>query len=233
MYHYMSTVPDPSLAFLKAERQSLYGYGDPSDLAHWERPDIWPVNDSPFSAYCDYAMLSDDKGGVPAIVDKQLGQSPDNVGLDLAGGENGIALRDLMNDGIIGKALLTTYKDRRDDITKANKALGHVAGDLASPNTWQQIIDWKNAHTPDGFSLVLHRPVVALQSFRPKTYMAAAHLILDMVRPQGVVFSQVPAALYGRHLKTMGESLLARPDVRTIVTAETDWDPPSAVIIKH
>src|SRR6185312_16261507 len=95
------------LDFLKGEQRPEEWVGSDDD---------WLSNDSSFNDYVAYSLLP--KGLFARILDKHVGENTENVGLDLAGGENGQALQDLLAAGILGRALLTTYKDRRSIATK-------------------------------------------------------------------------------------------------------------------
>ena len=78
----------------------------------------WGTNNSDFEAYCVDLALPNHPGGLQGIVERQIGHYEHNVGLDLAGGSDGVALQDLLNDGILGTAILTNYYDLRSDSAK-------------------------------------------------------------------------------------------------------------------
>jgi hypothetical protein len=63
----------------------------------------------------------------------------------------------------------------------------------------------------------MHRPVGGLQNFAPDIYREAAHLLLDMARPGGVVFLQVPTSLTRRgcehNLELVCPNMRARDDI--------------------
>jgi len=197
------------LDFLKGEQRPEEWVGSDDD---------WLSNDSSFNDYVAYSLLP--KGLFARILDKHVGENTENVGLDLAGGENGQALQDLLAAGILGRALLTTYKDRRSIATKYLVELGHVEGDLIRPTTWQKIINWKHIYAPHGFALIMHRPLGALQDLNPSTYVGAANLLLNMLRPGGVFFSEIPGALYGSGMTLMCRSLQEREDIADIMVGE-------------
>jgi hypothetical protein len=198
--------------------------------ADWHQPDNeWMSNDSSFKDYCTYSLLP--PGLIEKILQQQLGRQSHNVGMDLAGGENGQALQDLLADGTLNKALLTTYTDRRSSHAKEIAEIDHIAGDLVNPKTWRKIIDWKRTQAPDGLALIMHRPLGALQDLKPSTYVGATNLLLDMMRPGGVLFSEIPGALYGPDMQTMCNALEARSDINELVLGE-DKLLTSAVIIK-
>ena len=178
--------------------------------------DAWLVNDSGFDNYCRCARIRPKRGGLRAIIESTIGYDPANIGVDLAGGENGQALQDLLELGIIGKALLTTYEDRRSPETADNTLIDHIAGNLVLPDTWKRIIAWRKSHAPDGLALVMHRPVGALQNLPPSAYIGMANIVLDNIRPGGVFFTQVPLALYGPSWRGACEAVRQRTDLASI-----------------
>jgi hypothetical protein len=86
----------------------------------------------------------------------------------------------------------------------------------------------------------MHRPVGGLQFLRPCFYRGAAHLLLDMIRPGGVAFFQVPQALDGiihpREFRDLHTSLRERGDIKDIIPSivPTSHGPivDSAIIVK-
>jgi len=191
----------------------------------------WQIDSSRFSDYCKHSCIPPEHGDLLTIIESAIGRYATNVGVDLAGGENGEALKDLLELQVISKALLTTYEDRRDKETESNPLIDHIDGNLVSPNTWKRIIAWRKNNTPDGFALVMHRPVGALQDLPPTIYTGIANVILDNIRPGGVFFSQIPFALYGPNGRRICKSLRQRSDIDSIILGE-DKPFTSAVIIK-
>lgn len=66
----------------------------------------------------------------------------------------------------------------------------------------------------------MHRPIGGLQELRPKVYRGAAHFLLDLIRPGGLMFTQVPRRLVevaDEHRQTC-ESIRNRPDVLEVMT---------------
>lgn len=216
----MAVIDPAKLQFLAAEKR-------PDD---WFESDIeWISNDSSLRDYATYSLLGE--GIFDRILERHVGRSPENVGLDLAGGENGQALQDLFAEGILGKALLTTYRDRRSTKTERMVELDHIDGDLIRPETWQKIFDWKHTHAQDGLALIMHRPLGGLQDLKPSTYIGAANLLIDLLRQGGVLFAEVPGALYGPDMAAMCESLDERDDIAKIILGK-DKLFTTAVIIK-
>jgi hypothetical protein len=212
----------------------------------------WGINDTPFRQYTADAVFPHYPGGLEDIIQERIGYSDTNVGLDLAGGSQGRALRDLIKDGILTKGLVTNLEDLRTHNTKSDTRLNHIAGDLAIRQTWEDIIDWQAVHAPDGLSLIMHRPMGGLQHFSQSTYRRAAHTLVDMLRPGGIFFTQVPRySDPSRHSqpirydqltrpnieKTICQELLARPDIEQIISTEPatlrPGKPHFSIIIKN
>jgi len=212
----MKVIESERLAFLDgvAEEKTLH------TVASMEARG-WGTNNSDFEAYCVDLALPDYPQGFAGIVEEAIGKNPNNVGMDLAGGSDGIALQDLLRDGILGTAIVTNYEDRRTSETKQNKRLLHIAGDLVKRSTWEDIIYSQKKHAPDGLALVMHRPVGGLQNLRPAIYRNAAHLLLDMTRSGGVLFLQIPDALIAwtakLELDIICASIESRDDIERII----------------
>jgi hypothetical protein len=178
----------------------------------------WGTNDSDFEAYCVDLALPDNPEGLGGIIEAQIGRSASNVGIDLAGGTEGVALRDLLRMGLLGKALVTNYATKP---TEDDPRLDHIEGDLADRDTWTGILDWQQEHASDGLDLVMHRPVGGLQNFSPFVYTSAANLLLDMIKPGGVMFCQVPRSLTQGSgqlgLRIVCRRLAERDDIEEII----------------
>lgn len=186
----------------------------------------WGVNDSDFGSYCAGLMLADGREGVQEIVSEHL-RSMDGhrVGLDIAGGTNGVALQSLLRLRILEHGIVTNYADRRSDETRKMPNLTHVEGDLAERATWETILEEKRACAPEGLSVVLFRPVGPLQDCSPEAYKGAAHFLLDITRPGGVHFWQIPRELKPytpireRRKLEVYSSLRCRDDIEEIIPA--------------
>jgi hypothetical protein len=182
----------------------------------------WRVNNS---SMADYASRARMRRGPNTLMDRliaQVGRSKENVGLDIAAGSNARALQDLLGSGVIGRALATNYQDCRPNRLKASRRLSHIAGDLADPATWQEIADWKDEHAPEGFAVAMHRPIGGMQGMPEDFYAGAAHAALDMVRPHGFIFTQVPRNLTNPANTFLGElctGIRERADVAGTITA--------------
>jgi|GEM_PF-1793135 len=206
----------------------LRGLGsDPDHRAPWES---WPVNDSGLAEYFEPVKLDGHPEGVLAVIEGQIGGTEGNAGVDIAGGTNGVALRELLKLGLIEKALVTNYRNRPN--WRARRAgVGYVRGNLLKPKTWQGIIDWQEEQAPGGLALVMHRPDGGLQDLEPRFYGGAVNLLLDMVRPGGVMFTQIPHILRNRRaaqLDPICQGIHDRPDVETILAPKVPDKPERA-----
>lgn len=228
----MLSVDEARLHFLDGVGHPAFGTNE--SIA--TETDRWSKNDSGFDDYCSRAT----EGGLyyldlEAIVRSRLGRFTTNVALDIAGGTNGAALQDLLREGMIDRGILTNYLDRRDEPTKDNPYLEHIEGDILASSTWQRIISQSKRHAPDGLSLIMHRPVGALQDLPPRFYKEAAHLLLDMLRPGGILFSQVPLGLifdFDEKAKPICDSIALRSDIAAFYRPLTTHVLNSVVVIK-
>lgn len=180
----------------------------------------WGVNDSSFEKYAADAQFPDYyPGGLKGIIEEALSVNDTNVGLDIAGGSQARALRDLIESGTLTKGLVTNLEDLRAPEIKADTRVDHVAGDLALRKNWENIIRWQTTHAPEGLSLIMHKPFAGLQDLTPNAYEGAAHTLIDMLRPGGVFFTQVPSSLHAhpQALLATYRRLLKRPDVSEII----------------
>jgi hypothetical protein len=207
---------------------------DPEGPMSIDNPeDGWKISDLGFDDYCERSGID----GVSDLIMGQLGRLGTNAALDIAAGANARALQDLLERGAIDKALATNYADNRSDETKAIGALTHQTGDLLDRTTWQGIIDWQAAEAPEGLSLVLHRPYGALQYLQPtNAYLGAARLLLDTLRPGGVLFSQIPIALKsaawpGTPAERVARSIRQRPDIGSMTASDYPMSLFSSVVI--
>lgn len=188
----------------------------------------WGFNNPTFDDYCGSfgertASIGEPRDGLREIVERQIGHSPKNIGLDVAGGSQGTAIRSLVAEGIIGTGLVTNLFDTRTEETKEDLSLHHVDGDIVSKETWIKIIEWKKEHAPEGFALIMHRPIGPLQGYPETFYAGAANLLLDMLRPGGVFYTQVPGCLRPNEahddnvgLQAVSKAIQARPDIGDI-----------------
>lgn len=195
----------------------LNGARDP-DLHH---DDWWKVNNSSFRDYSRRAKLLGCRGGLRQIIDTQIVSGEDNVGLDIAAGAKARALRNLLDSGVLRSALATNYKDRRPRRIVKDSRLEHIDGDLTDPATWRKIVEWKNHNAPHGFTLAMHRPVGGLQHLPNEIYRGAAHLVVDLVKPGGLLFTQVPRNLASDQgaLVELCAEIQERPDVAEVITS--------------
>ncbi len=230
---------EPDLSFLRSARGA---YAHRARLMT-ERDNFWNVNNSDIKDYSERARDMGRVGGLTAVIVEQIGREESNAGLDIAAGSNAEALTDLLDAGVLGTALATNYSDRRSKSVRSDARLGHVKGGLTRRKTWNHIIGWKNEHAPDGFALVMHRPVGGLQQLPAETYKGVAHLLLDMLRPEGLMFTQIPRSLTAKRAEYVEicEGIKARADIDDIVWAPhpshaayhgLDWSDHYVVITK-
>lgn len=222
----MSAELDRSLAFLNSVAH-LEGQAEAFGLSE-HGTEGWGFNNASFDDYCGSfgqrtAEIGEPREGLREIVERQLGKDPANIGLDVAGGSQGTAIRSLIAEGILGTGLVTNLFDTRTEETKANRDLHHIDGDIVSRETWMKIIEWRKKHAPEGFALIMHRPIGALQGYPEPFYAGATYLLLDMLRPGGVFFTQVPHSLRPNTahednigLQTFCEAFQAHPEVDDI-----------------
>lgn len=180
----------------------------------------WRVNNSTMQDYSRRAYIGGTVHGLEDIIVDRVGHSEDNVGLDLAAGSRAQALRDLLDSGVLGRALATNYQNRMPRRMRKRDDLDHIKGNLVKQETWRKIIDWQKRHAPEGFDLVMHRPVGGLQDLGPRTYHAAAHILLGTVKPGGMMFTQVPRRLVNLEssLDRLCRDIRGREDVEGVIT---------------
>jgi hypothetical protein len=203
----------------------LQGLGsDPDHRAPWES---WPVNNSGLAEYFDPVKLDGHHEGVLAVIERQIGGTEGNAGVDMAGGTNGVALQELLRLGLIDKALVTNYRHRPN--RRARRAgVNYARGNLLKPKTWQGIIDWQEEEAPGGLALVMHRPDGGMQGLDPRFYEGAVNLLLDMIRPGGVMFTQIPQILRHRRasaLEPICKGVIGRPDVESVLAPKAPQKP--------
>lgn len=202
----------------------------------------WGFNDSAMLDYSRRAHLDANPFRLLEIIGERLGQSGRNVGLDIAGGSKATALRELLDSGVLGHAVVTNYQDRRGRKVKRDHRLDHVKGDITRRSTWEEIVERQQERAPEGFKLIMHRPMGALQQLPVDFYRGGLHAALDMLAAGGVLFTQVPDRLdtQPQHLETVCASLAERSDIERMVKSGPKpryaWPndfKPSVVILKR
>jgi hypothetical protein len=164
----------------------------------------WDVDNSTIQDYGERADYSRYHPlGLYGIIADCVGQDDQNVGLDVAGGSSGQALRELVAAGIIGRGLFTHFR-QHDGSRSIDSSLTCINGDLRDEKTWLDMFNWKRAFAPGGFAITMHRPVGGVQNLPPRVYQGAVHLLLDMTRPGGLLFTQIPRRLYGQEEHAQG-----------------------------
>ncbi len=149
----------------------------------------WPEDDWPLEDYFKDVTFRD--GSLFDVLDKTIGRNPNNIGLDIAGGSNGAALKGLMDRGYIGRGLYTNFLDRRDPALPNPKAQ-LITGDLTKVETWRDITKWQQREIPEGFAVGLHRPLLGLQRLPPLAYYALAASAVRVMRSGSVFIIQIP-----------------------------------------
>ncbi len=187
-----------------------------------ESSDEWRKNDRGIASYSDY--LFDDFFTLPQLIESQIGYDDRNVGLDLAGGKNGIALQELLDERLLGRGLVTNLHDHRSREAKQRADLDHIEGNLRDKTTWQRVVDWQAVYAPEGFSLVLHRPWGAMQDLPARFYEASLHIVTSLLKPNGLAALQIPSALLFAEAAVVSglhASLATREDVANVECAQT------------
>lgn len=162
-------------------------------MANKEKREKWAVNDSSFNSYV--SMVNFREGSALDCITRNLANMDDNSVLDIAGGSNGVAVSDLIDSGLVNGGVFTNFTDQRNS-SKLREDLDFVPGDLAQDATWNKIKEIQTKRFPIGFSLVLHRPYGGLQDLQPSQYVKFAEYVIDMIRPGGVFYSQIPSSPY-------------------------------------
>jgi hypothetical protein len=151
-----------------------------------------PVDDSGLAKYARDASID-----IPQLrkqIQTHVGLDIRNVGLDIAGGSNGRALKDMIDEGFIGRGMYTNLKDDRNkEIPRHDVRL--LTGNLLLRKTWEDMIGWQQSMAPDGFSIVLHRPRGSFQYLPPFAYVALTGLVVSMMKPGGIFFTQIPGKI--------------------------------------
>jgi hypothetical protein len=152
--------------------------------------ELWSVDDSSFNSYVDLVRFQ--RGFAKDLILERIDNDSTNVVLDIAGGSNGVAVRNLIDSELFGEGIFTNYVDNRSEETRQSN-VGFVAGDLRTSETWEALLSWQQYHAPDGFALVLHRPAGGLQDLCDDDYIKYTRTIMSMIKPGGLFYSQVPS----------------------------------------
>lgn len=159
--------------------------------------DKWEINDSGVEDYAKDVNFPEFGGfnAMPRILDEFIDAEADNIAIDIAGGANGVALQQLISAGLIAKGLVTNLEDTRNLRARASSQLSHIAGDLCEFPTWAKIVNWARINAPEGVDLILSRPRGALQHLPIGTYGGATVAFLEMLKPGGILYAQIPWSL--------------------------------------
>lgn len=213
------SVEEPSFDFLEGVEHPKLFQGRPTT-----KGDNWKHHGSSFHNYCAYAPA-----GAEDRIKAMLGKFSYNVALDIAGGRNAQAIQDLLSKNLIDKGIVTNYLDYSDE-TKGVPGLFHISGDLIKPETWREIIARRREHAPEGFSLVMFRPIAGLPGLPLSFYRGAADIVLDNIRPGGALLSEIPDFTPSDH--PLCESLKQRADIAHIYAPKDFQVLPTALILK-
>jgi hypothetical protein len=222
----MAIAPSAELDFLTYASERYLTHPPQSNT------DEWGVNNSDFSNYCAYAPRHYD---YEKIITSRLAGLATRTAIDIAGGVNGRAIQELIDEGLVDQGVVTNMKDRRVDYGLAS-GVDHIEGNICLADTWQKIIDWQHEKAPEGFSLVMHRPVGALQELPAEFYAGALRFLLQRIQPGGMLFSQIPAVLSftdNDSKKALCEELFTREDINKIYAPEYFQPRPMALILKE
>lgn len=186
-----------------------------------ERPnDWWPTDNSPFIDYDKRAYFPPESQiCLSGIVENRLRGRVGNIGIDVAGGVSGHALKNLISLGLLERVVVINLSDRRTPRAQADTSIEHITGDILAKETWFNIFESRERQCPEGFALVMHRPVGALQDLDPRVYAEGLGLLIDLARSDGVVFCQIPRTLMQdkpRELYRICETLHDREDIREL-----------------
>lgn len=216
----MTSVEQDRLSFLEGAKEDSW-YTDatvPRDKV------VWFTDDSDLESYDLDLSFPDNPEGLSGILLDTIGRNRDNVGIDIAGGTNGVALQDLLKDGILGTAILTNYVDSRSEETREIEELHHVDGDLVDRSTWEKILEKQKELAPEGLDLVMHRPVGGVQTLATDVYKGATNLLIDITKPGGVLFLQIPEALIHDDRSGTGQLNVGLDEVCASIADRNDID---------
>lgn len=193
----MTTLNSPELSFLD-------GSFDGNEARPWPEGS-YGVDNSGFKDYCRFSLIPD----VEQKITHQLQSLEPGTGLDVAGGANGVAVQDLLDNELIERGVFTGYQEARNPETVDRPDLDFIAGDIKREAAWRAIFQWQDEHSPQGFNIIMHRPFGMLGNMHPHFYAAAGNLLLDRLAPGGILFSQIAPCLLVKD-KGLGYRGLAR-----------------------
>lgn len=155
--------------------------------------DQWTIDDSTFDSYV--SMVYFREGSAHECINRALSNNPDAVALDIAGGSNGRAIRDLIEVGTIKRGVYTRLMDNRT-CEQNDDSVKFFPGDLLKEQTWVDLSAIQHEYAPSGFNLVLHRPYGGLQDLAVNQYIDSIQKILDMMCSKGIFYVQIPGSPY-------------------------------------
>ncbi len=208
-------------------REASFLPEDPSVLASWRATQYiddsqWFVNDSGIGYYSRCAYLNGRADGLTDLLSERLANTQNGIGMEIAAGSNAVALRELLESGLLAGALALNLCDTRSDETRQDDRISHLAGDVTLRETWGGIYEWIEDKTPEGLDLILFHPVGGLSGLPQDVYEDAAHHMVDLLKPGGVFFAQAPKPLLAGNprLRKLYKGLCSRDDVESIAISD-------------
>lgn len=165
-------------------------------------PDLyWTVNNSNLYDYSDRFSKCGFVGSIEDDLKERYSAENNDVALDLCAGQNAMALQDLLKEKIVSKALATNLEDNRNEDTRNIEELYHLSGNLLLRDFWIDLKETQSNIAPEGFSVVFHFPVGALQFLDRNFYKEALFEILDMTKSGGCLYFQVPEIVGRQYIR--------------------------------
>lgn len=172
-------------------------------------PDLyWTVNNSNLYDYSDRFSKYGFEGSIQDDVTERYSAENNDVALDLCAGQNAMALQDLIKENVVSRALATNLEDNRDEHTRNIEELYHLSGNLLLRDFWDDLKETQSNIAPEGFSIVFHFPVGALQFLDKRFYRKALFEILDMTKSGGSLYFQVPEIVGRQYIRLQEEAPL-------------------------
>lgn len=181
----------------------------------------WHIDDSSWEEYSGGVYFP----GLQMMLDEVVANLDcrSSVGIDIAGGTTGRAMRDLLDRGTLNRAAVTTYETPAPDILQKAQNIDFISGNLLHPQTWSKIILWRRQSAVAGLKLAIHEPRNSLQWESPEVYAQATHTLIDNLAPGGIFVSQIPSSLSARELTSICRSTEKLAGVQiTSISREND-----------
>jgi hypothetical protein len=131
-----SEMPEPDLSFagVKPARKDVA-----NEKSMFKYYGGWESRDSSLENY-GTAIFNGDLSGksLGDIIQERVGEDPGAVGIDVLAGPNGVALKELMELGVIGIGV--TIDNEHESGRNPDNSMHHVSGDILQEQTWKDII---------------------------------------------------------------------------------------------